>query len=373
MNILIVSRRFPPFPGGAENQLARIAAALALKGHNVRVFTGLHNKNLLRAEENNGVMIKRFSDPGTRYAGTLTFLFFLILNMISDKKFFDIVLASQVNETSATAVILSFILGKRSVFRPSSLGKYGNFEWTKKRKAGFLYRAAMRLADAMVGQTEAFIEEAVKNKFSREKIVIIPNMPPDNFFGIRKDRQKENDIIRILWCGRLNKVKNPLILCDVVKKIIALHPGIIIDVVGDGELKESLVKKITKTELSRYFDLHGYQKDVRPFFQNADIYLLTSTTDAMPNTILEAIVSKVPVVATNVDGVPLMIKDGKTGLLAPSGSPALISQAVSRLIENPALREKLSDNAQKDIQNSYSPELLANKYEIFFENLLSSA
>ena len=101
-------------------------------------------------------------------------------------------------------------------------------------------------------------------------------------------------------------------------------------------------------------------------YRNADIAINPSLVDNMPNSVLEALASAVPVVSTNVGGVPYIVKDGQTALLVPPGSPDAMAEAILRLMDDSALSEQLVKNGLSEVQQ-YTWQrvwpLLSNVYE----------
>lgn len=372
MNILITLRRYPPFTGGAENQLAKLATMLGKAGHNVIVATGRHDTNTPRVWSENNVTVFRLFDPPVRFAGTLIFLWNLIILMIRRRKSFDLVLTSQISEVSSISIIMAKLLGKKSVFRPSSHGTEGSFTWARKHFFGFIYQWTAQKADGMVAQTPLFIPDAVKNGIPETKIKVIPNLcffEENNGLKIGKDFSHP---VNILWCGRLDYEKNPFIVCDIAKLLSNHGVSFQIHMIGDGEEKTNLQKKIKDMELDNLILLEGFQKDVNPFYEKADIYLLTSFNDSMPNTVLEAMAAGVPVVSTNVGGVPYMIQDHKTGLLAESADAEGLAKAIETYIDSPGFAREMAENARMHAQKNFSPEVVLKKYEDLFSTLLET-
>ena len=104
----------------------------------------------------------------------------------------------------------------------------------------------------------------------------------------------------------------------------------------------------------------GNQTNVYPFLQAADLFLLPSKFEGMPMTIIEAMGTGLPIVASAVGGVPDMLEDGVSGMLVPC-DPDAVAQAVVQLLQKKALREKLGTNALKDSE-IFSAEYMAQRY-----------
>jgi glycosyltransferase involved in cell wall biosynthesis len=85
-------------------------------------------------------------------------------------------------------------------------------------------------------------------------------------------------------------------------------------------------------------------------YRSADIVLNPSLTDNMPNSVLESLASGIPVVSTNVGGVPYVVQDGVTALLVPPGKPADMAAAVKRILEDKALWQRISTAGLAEVQ-----------------------
>ncbi len=90
--------------------------------------------------------------------------------------------------------------------------------------------------------------------------------------------------------------------------------------------------------------------------QNSEVYVLNSTYEGLPHTVLTSFVAKIPVVATNIPGTDEAIYDGKTGLLVPPGNDQALADAIERIFDNPALGRELAENAQKLLTEKFSWE-----------------
>ena len=129
MNLLIVTRRYPPFIGGAQHQTKRIADTLKDKGHNVTVITGK-----IKGTDLNDKSIVALSDPSIRFLGTLLFILQLMKWMFFKRKEYDAVFCTQLTEVSSIALYMSNKLGKPSIVWPGAYGPvWGDLVWLQKR------------------------------------------------------------------------------------------------------------------------------------------------------------------------------------------------------------------------------------------------
>lgn len=381
VKIVFVTRRFPPFAGGAEQQLSCVAATLAEKGHEVFVFTSAGGGRAVQ-DINGGLtarapFVHRLCEPSIRFLGTAVFLGGLLFSFLRYARTADAIVVSQVNETAAFAALLARLLGVPVCCRLTNYGEsYGNFAWAKDKWLGGLYCWAIRRADAIIVQHSGFIPDTLNNGCCRDRIHIIPNAVSERFCTAEKAAPRQNrpaqanNNWQLLWCGRLVPMKNPRMLIEIAEVLLEreyLH--FLIDVVGDGEDRPGLKAAIEASKLGDRIRLHGFQPDVKPFLNQADLFLLTSDHDPMPNVVLEAMASGLPVVATRVGGVPKMVVDGSTGFLVPAGEAEVMASALSRLMEDTSLVRSMAQKGREHVQTNFSAASIAKRYEELFRRL----
>ena len=183
---------------------------------------------------------------------------------------------------------------------------------------------------------------------------------------LKSDYEVQDNYPVVLSIGRLTKQKGYTYLIKSVSFLKNDYPKVKLLIAGDGELREELQKLIKELNLTGHVRLLGIVKNVFELFQISDIYVNSSLWEALPLTLLEAMSSKIPIVATNVSGNSEVIIDGQTGLLIKPKSEHEIAKAVKKIINNPTLDKKLAENAYKLFKEKYTIEKhcenLANLY-----------
>ena len=157
---------------------------------------------------------------------------------------------------------------------------------------------------------------------------------------------------RILFVGRLSKQKNLNLLLSAIN-----NNNIGIDIVGDGELRNSLDEIIQKSNIDINF-LGRLPNDQMPKVYNSyPIYVLCSHYEGNPKTLLEAMACGLAVIGTNVPGIREIISDGENGILVPNNEPSLLLQSINTLLMNKSMQKKLGDNARRIIIDNNSIRL----------------
>jgi glycosyltransferase involved in cell wall biosynthesis len=114
----------------------------------------------------------------------------------------------------------------------------------------------------------------------------------------------------------------------------------------------------------------GHCPDVRPVLQAADLFVLPSHREGLPNAVLEAMAMGVPVVATAAGGTGEVVVDAETGLLTPPGDPAALGAALRRLLEDTALRQRLVDGARRHLEERFSLTRAVDQVEALLERVV---
>jgi glycosyltransferase involved in cell wall biosynthesis len=145
----------------------------------------------------------------------------------------------------------------------------------------------------------------------------------------------------VLAAGRLSPEKGFGVLLDAAAAFLRDHPGAGLALFGEGALRPDLERQVRRLGLAGRVVLPGFRTDLDALVAAADVVVLSSFTEGLPNVALEASAAGVPVVATAVGGNPEVVADGETGFLVPPGDPALLAARVGELVGDPDLRSRL--------------------------------
>jgi glycosyltransferase involved in cell wall biosynthesis len=126
--------------------------------------------------------------------------------------------------------------------------------------------------------------------------------------------------------------------------------------VGDGPERARLEALRDSLGLQRVVTFAGWQADVAPWLASFDVFVLPSRGEHFGRVLVEAMALGKPVVATDAGGVPEIVRDGETGLLAPPADPAALAAAVARLVEDAAQRARLGEAGRRRAADEFSLE-----------------
>jgi glycosyltransferase involved in cell wall biosynthesis len=144
---------------------------------------------------------------------------------------------------------------------------------------------------------------------------------------------------RLVTVGRLQAPKDTLTLVRALAVLGRRSCEAVI--VGDGPDRAAVESEVRRLGLDSVVRLAGVRDDVPELLATADLFVLSSRSEGLPLSILEAMAAGLPVVASSVGGVPEVVVDGETGYLVPPGDPRSLAGAIERLLDDSALRRRL--------------------------------
>lgn len=215
---------------------------------------------------------------------------------------------------------------------------------------------------------------------ANKKVKVIPNgiNCVDNFNPTLYDRDEEraklqisdNDLA-VFFVGRLSEEKNPNVFIEVAKKIIDENKkqNVKFFVIGDGPMRSAIEEQI-KSIKGLGVKYLGYQTDIARFLSAADVFVLPSSIEGFPLSILEAMAMRLVVISSNVGAVPDVITDGVDGYVVDPGSVDQIHELILKLLGNRRFAEKIKVAARKKLENKYSNAILKKNYIKLYRNIL---
>jgi L-malate glycosyltransferase len=140
-------------------------------------------------------------------------------------------------------------------------------------------------------------------------------------------------------------------------------PDVVFLLIGDGRERPKLEQQVREAGLERNFLFLGHRNDISELLACCDLSVLPSETEALPNSILEAMAARLPVVATCVGGIPEIIEDGTNGLLVPPQNPQALAGAVLRILRDSNLATRLACSGQERMRTHFGLDRLITELE----------
>jgi len=175
---------------------------------------------------------------------------------------------------------------------------------------------------------------------------------------VRKELGIGKECIIVGTIGRLTVEKGHLIIIEAARQIVAAAPETKFLIVGDGPLMDNLKRQTRDLP----FIFTGVRKDVEDLYCLMDIFILPSLTEGLPMSLLEAMCSGRPVIASDVGNIGTVLKDPSMGILIKPGSAGQLAKSVLALIADERLRCTMGAAARKRVQEFFSRGTMADMY-----------
>lgn len=205
-------------------------------------------------------------------------------------------------------------------------------------------------------------------KWSGENIPLINNGIDLNKCISKVHELDSSKHIKIIHIGSFKEAKNHLGLIDSFNIVHKKNANTILELIGNGQLEADVRKRVNELGLANYVVFLGVKEDVFSYLSESDIFVLPSLWEGMPISLIEAMGTALPIVATKVGGIPDMIEDRVNGLLVNIDVNE-IAQAMLELADSYELRKQLGENAQKSSEQ-YSARNMTLKYLKLYCDLL---
>ncbi len=193
---------------------------------------------------------------------------------------------------------------------------------------------------------------------------------------LKDDEFLRADNIVIGTVGRMETVKDQATLArafvELVKSAPALRSRLRLVMIGEGTQRQTVQKLLDDAESADISWLPGAREDVPELMRCLDVFVLPSLAEGMSNTILEAMATGLPVIATRVGGNGELVVEGETGFLVPRGDPLAMATAIARYLDNPALISRHGLAARKRVEQHFSIDEMVCRYADLYDGLLQS-
>lgn len=179
---------------------------------------------------------------------------------------------------------------------------------------------------------------------------------------------QSNEIIHIVMVARFATPKNHQLLIDALRKLTAYNWKLTL--VGDGPLLPAITSYVRTCGLQDRVDFTGESTDVEAILEGAHLFILASTSEGLPISIIEAMRAGLPTIASNVGGINELIDDGTTGFLVDQGQVKELTNAIEKLLQNSSLRTQFGMNARRKFINEFMIDDMLAKTERYYETVV---
>jgi glycosyltransferase involved in cell wall biosynthesis len=240
-------------------------------------------------------------------------------------------------------------------------------------------RLVLRRCDRVVSVGNSVRQALVENEgIPSGRIQVIYNGTNlDKFVGnpaareqARREMGVSNEDVVVIQVARLDPIKDHQTAVRSMERVVRKCPQVRLMVVGEGPQRATIEQEIASRGLQGVVRLMGQRTDIPRLLAGADLFLLTSVSEGIPVTLVEAMGARLPVVSTNVGGVIEVVENGKTGLLAAAGDDAALAQVIERLAEQPDLRAAMGNAGRARAERLFSERQMHAAYAKLYDEML---
>ncbi|MAL99567.1 MAG: glycosyl transferase [Alteromonadaceae bacterium] len=224
-----------------------------------------------------------------------------------------------------------------------------------------------RHADFWVGNSAGICDYLVQGGMPSHRVFRIPNFANEAPAEAlpRTSFATPPGVPVILSAGRLHRDK----AFDTLLQALVLCTDAVLWLAGDGPEKPMLQQLCRDLGLESRVRFLGWRQDVTSLMRSVDLFVCSSRHEGLGSIILESWAHGCPIVATAAQGPGELIDSGTTGLLVPVDKPDALATAIRELLQNPAERQQLADNARAHYYRQFSKSIILERYEELFETV----
>ncbi|HEX5423877.1 MAG TPA: glycosyltransferase family 4 protein, partial [Candidatus Acidoferrales bacterium] len=350
---LLVCQSYPPVIGGSELEAQRICEALIHRGHDVTVVCagGEPMPDVKDWVDPKNVPVRIYARHSEGAIKNLVFAFCVASMLFAERQKYQFVYFLMPGLHVALGLCAAQLIGKPTLMKISGSGEVnrmgrsliGRFElWMLRRWAS----RVMILNEGMRG-------EALSAGLANDQLLWMPNPVDTEEFSPATAEEKERLRSRlgvpeeskiVLYCGRLAVEKAlPSLLQGFATALTEVSDALLV-LVGDGSMRDSLEKQAVGLGLeNRNIRFAGRVDpgEVSAWLKIADVFTLVSSLEGFPCSLIEAMSSGLPSIASNIEANQQLVADGKEGFLVPVGDCSAIARRIVALLNDAVLRTKM--------------------------------
>ncbi len=230
--------------------------------------------------------------------------------------------------------------------------------------------------DGVIAISERVKRVLLADGLSEEKIdVVYSGIDMDRFQDTKGDYliselALNRNSLRIGNIAALAWHKDHKTLIAAARVVIDEFPQAVFLIAGEGPLREELEILVKKLDLQEKVKLLGFRQDIPEILSIFDIFVLSSSWEGLGTSLLDAFASRVPVIATNVGGIPEIVRDGVNGILVPPGDPKALSRAIISLLKNKDLAGRIAKEGFHLAKEKFSVERMARDTKKIYDRLV---
>lgn len=364
-------------PGGAEQQAWRLSRTLRNRSIKVEMVTGSWNGEPVGSKLVDGIPIHFIPTAGhlvTRRGGRRISRYVMLIALFrflwQRRNQYDILHFHESDFLAVAGVIIGRLFGKRVITKMRTSGAYSDVQrvlahWRGPEKPIII--GMLRRADRTITLNEESIDELLSRGFRSERLVAMVNGIDARQFTPRSDYALRRPPA-VIFVGRLEDQKDAPTLLRALTLLDRSDVRAII--LGDGPQRDSYERLTDELGLRERVDFCGRVSDVKPYLQQADVFVLPSFSEGISNALLEAMSCGLPCVVSDIAGNRAVVSDDADGQLYEPGNAEALASQLSCLLSDESLRRQIGRAARETIVRRFSMERVADAYVALYEQLV---
>lgn len=368
---------FHPFASGAERQALAQGAELARRGHSVRVVTQeVNGSGLPRDDEVSGVIVHRWirSVPIGPLFG-LSFVSGAVRALRKLRNEIDLVHTHQAIWEAVSAGVARLVINVPTLIQPASSGYFGEAEELARTRGFPVLRRLILRNSAFASISRDIERQWLALGVSPDRMHrMASGVDSSRFFpGPSEVGASLPAHPRVLFTGRLHPQKNLDVLIDSWAAVHQVRPDAHLILLGEGPDRKRLVARVDALGLTQSIHFLGAIEEPETYLRAADVFVLPSIAEGMSNSLLEAMATGLPCIASEIGGNTDLLDDGATGLLVPPSDPRAWADAILRVLNTPSLAKSLGKAALCRINREFALPIVVDRYIDLYRSLLTRA
>lgn len=251
-------------------------------------------------------------------------------------------------------------------------------DFWKGRSEQLIDRHLAAWCDRVVGNSHAVVDYYREIGVSADRLAMIYSGADDQVppavdpAEVRDSFGFEPGAPLVLFAGRLAEQKRVGDLLKALDLVQHIEPGVRTLIAGDGPLRDRLEETAHAYDLDGRVKFLGHRNDVPRLLAAADLVVLPSAYEGLPNVVLEAMRFGKPVVATAAPGTTELVIDGQTGILVPVGDTRLLARAIRDIVRDPSLARRMGEAGRNRVETNFRVDTMVAQFADLYEQLARS-
>jgi glycosyltransferase involved in cell wall biosynthesis len=383
LRVVLVTRWFWPVVDGPSRNMANLGAELAAEHHAVTVVTARWGPRWPKETMHGDLRVVRLSPPPTTRWRTIRWMQATARWLAAHRDDVDLVYVSGLRQDAYAA--LRGAHGRLPVvLRAESAGPAGDCQWQRDATCGRRIREQCRQADALVAPTRTIEHELIATGYARPRIhglptgvPVPPPRGPEAKSAARETLAATNPSMKMLpgaplavYVGRLDSARGLVEAIAAWQTVAARHPEARLWLLGEGSCRRAIQDQIDGRCLAGKVLLAGTFDRVDEVLAAADLFVLPAATGGMPIALLEAMAAGLPIVTLDSPDHLDLVTHEREALLVRVTTSERLADAMLRLLDDPAMAQRLGAAARRRALTRFSSQRMAEEHLRLFVRLV---